>query len=141
MRKSLTMLTLAATLALSGCFGGPAVLTDPAPVYVPPGTHPETVRGAILSVLDGRQWRVESDQGSQIVALLVVNRHSARVMITHGPQGVYLQYIDCQALDYYVDNAGRQRIHRNYNRWTERLARRIEQALQGAGTPVIVFTP
>jgi hypothetical protein len=140
--RTLLSASLACALLATGCFGGAAVLQDPQPAYVPPGIPAENVRAAILSVLDGRHWHAESEQQNQIVAVLVVRNHSARVLITYNQQGVYIQYMDSQALDYYVDSAGRPRIHRNYNRWVERLAQNIEQAIQGGpGQPVIVFTP
>lgn len=141
MRATLLSTLLASALFATGCFSSSAVLQDPAPAYVPPGMPAESVRAAILSVLDGRQWRAEAEQQNQIVAVLVVRGHAARVLISYDTQGVYIQYLDSQALDYYVDGAGRPRIHRNYNRWVARLAQNIERAMQSPGQPVIVFTP
>ncbi|MDR6678167.1 hypothetical protein [Pseudomonas oryzihabitans] len=119
------LLLVSAVLFLAACTRAPLVT----PQEVFPADRVENaadVRRAIVEVLETRGWTVGSESPGMIVAsILVRGRHQAWVDIPYSTKGYQIRYRDSAGLDY----DGR-RIHRNYNRWVQRLDADIRRQLQ-----------
>lgn len=80
---------------------------------------------AIITALNDRQWNVQSVQpGTVKAAITVRGRHRAEIDIPYSPTSFQIVYRSSWGLDY-KDG----KIHRNYNRWVNRLRDNILKEL------------
>jgi hypothetical protein len=95
---------------------------------------------SIKQAAEDRNWKVTSEApGLLTVRLWVRNRHLAIVQIGFDNENYWIDYLDSENLEYVKEvwKAGliqgsdwwldaEPKIHRNYNRWVESLAKSIE---------------
>lgn len=80
---------------------------------------------AIVTALNDRQWKVQSLQPGMVKATITVRgRHHAEVDIPYSPTSFQINYRSSWGLD---EKNGK--IHRNYNRWVNRLRDNILKEL------------
>ena len=81
------------------------------------------MRGVIAEALNYKRWRILEESKGRIKAGIDVRRHYAEVVIDYTDKGFRINYADSKNLDYL---SGRQRIHRNYNKWIQLLEGEIK---------------
>jgi hypothetical protein len=95
---------------------------------VPGGMSREQVRDAITQAAKLRQWTVQEQSQTELLATLVIrNKHSATVTISYDTQRYAIAYRDSTNLDYEDGQ-----IHENYNAWVTKLDRTIQKELHRA---------
>lgn len=79
----------------------------------------------IKDALRYKRWKVVSDDNpGEIVADIVVRSHYAKVRITYDMSQFSINYMKSDDLDF---DAGKNKIHRNYNKWILLLEQEIVQ--------------
>lgn len=107
-----------------------APLYAPKPIAVPEGRTLDEVRHAIRAAVSGDTiWSVLDDKPSQMLVMLAISMHTARLSIDYDLHSVRFTYLSSQELDYKQKPDGRQTIHRNYNKWLRELVRNIQTHL------------
>lgn len=83
----------------------------------------DAVKKAILVAGNKRGWIMKPVAKGLIMATLNVRTHQAVVDITYTDKSYSIQYKDSSNLDY---DAGKKKIHRNYNGWIKNLDQQIQ---------------
>lgn len=98
---------------------------EPVPVK-PNGEQPSLsyVKKAIIKGCEDRGWIPESIGQKEIIAVLNVREHQARVKIHYTRQSYSISYLGSENLDYQ-----KGKIHRNYNKWVTLLSKSIVREL------------
>ncbi|MGD1879194.1 MAG: hypothetical protein ACFB13_17035 [Kiloniellaceae bacterium] len=120
-----TILSLA--LLLTACARTlPVYNVTEAPVVTGSGTTPSLnqVEDAIVKACRDKEWFADPVADGHIVAKVRVRKHTAVVDILYSPTNYSITYKDSEMLLY--DGT---LIHRNYNKWVQLLADRIDQEL------------
>ena|SRR5690554_165264 len=76
----------------------------------------EQVRSAIVQAATNRGWIIEEDSGDEIVAVINVRTHQAKVRIPYSESNYSIEYDSSDNLKQRGSS-----IHRNYNRWVHNL--------------------
>lgn len=122
------LVLLPMVVVLSGWFRtGPLVNPDPIPV--PDGLTMKDVRKAIKAGMVERGWGLEKDKPGEIIAVLHIRKHMAKVRIQYDTRQVRITYLDSKNLKYKKKDDGTEIIHKNYNGWVQNLAGDIRKAL------------
>ena len=131
MRFAAIVLSVFALFAFSGAaHARKAPLADPAPVSIPAGLDQAQVTKDIKRALIGRGWTIEQDQPGDIVSVLYLRTHVARVHVTWDASTIHIAYVDSKNLDYFEDRKGRRFIHPNYLGWVSNIAQDMKTNLQ-----------
>jgi hypothetical protein len=109
-----------------------AVLVDPAPVNAPAALSSKDVGMILRKTLIMRDWSIDSDTGSEIVATLHLRSHALKVKFTHHDHQIGMKYLDSENLDYRVKKDGTRLIHKKYGAWMQNLANAFHQNFQMA---------
>lgn len=107
------------------------VLVDPPAISVPAGLNEKAVNKAIRLGTAQRGWVISRQESGFMEATLNIRSHVARVGITYDASAIQIRYLDSTNLDYEVKK-GVARIHGNYLKWVNNLARDISVQLQAA---------
>ncbi len=139
-RKDNRLVLLIFVLAVLGIRAPPAAASvtirniPPSPHFAPAGTPLPDLAAAIRLATDEQGWHIISETPGVMLATLHVRSHQATVIIRFDESNFWIDYQDSVNLDY-NQNALRKtktrreingpRIHRNYNIWVDRLAKKI----------------
>ncbi|MGI0119029.1 hypothetical protein [Zooshikella sp. RANM57] len=82
------------------------------------------VRSAIIRACQTRGWNPSIQRDGSIIASIDVRGHYAKVRITYNRRSVNIRYMDSRNLKY-----ANGKIHRNYNRWIDKLYHTINDQL------------
>ncbi len=102
--------------------------------FAPIGTPLVRIAAAIKLAADEEGWHIGGEAPGVIQALLRVRTHRASVTIGFDELNFWIDYLDSSNLDYSPDGRKKTktrnevkgpRIHRNYNRWVDQLAKSI----------------
>ena len=130
MRFAAIVLSVLALFAFSGAaHARKAPLTDPAPVSIPSGLDQAQVAKDIKRALIGRGWTIEQDQPGDIVSVLYLRTHVARVHVTWDASTIHIAYVDSKNLDF-QERKGKRFIHPNYLGWVSNIAQDMKTNLQ-----------
>jgi hypothetical protein len=126
-RKSLVLL-LVLVFPVIGMAAKPIqnLVDVPVPVNVD-ATRPslEDVRTAIISACQARGWTPVLGEGNTVLAsILVRSTHYAEIEISYTESAYSITYVSSRNLDY---NEKKQKIHRNYNNWVNKLSGTIQR--------------
>lgn len=120
---------LALALLLGGCTSKP-VYNAKETLPVGAGYTESRMNSAIVTSLNERKWVVQSARPGMIKAAITVRgRHHAEIDIPYTATGFEINYRSSNGLNYKDGE-----IHRNYNRWIDRLRSDILQKLGIAAT-------
>lgn len=122
---------LLATLFLTGCPQQAAIRNvDNGPLSSPSGTSLEQTTAAIRRAGTGLGWQMKSVAPGQILGVLYLRSHVAKVDITFDTKTFNIQYKDSVDLDYKTED-GANTIHSNYNGWIQNLENAIMSQTSG----------
>lgn len=107
------------------------VLVDPPAISVPAGLNEKAVSKAIRLGAAQRGWVVSRQDPGFMEVTLNIRSHVAKVGVTYDTSVIKIRYLDSSNLDYRVKK-GVARIHGNYLKWVNNLARDISVQLQSA---------
>lgn len=126
---------LAAQLALVIACGGsrPEVSAEtaaPTTVMFDQPTEPEIVRGALARALNDRGYRVESEEGSRIIAAYGRRGAELRIVLDYTPDRATLQYLESTGVE-----------QQQYEGWMRNLERSIRAELARPAAVAEPVTP
>lgn len=115
--------------ALAGCRGRSVLLQSTTPVALPTATDPTELRAALVRALTERRFTTEQDEPGRLVASLTHRGQQMRIAIAYSPTDYRIDYVDSAGMGYVVGRDGAPRIHRNYDRYVQRLRSSIEDEI------------
>ncbi len=129
MPRLIAGLTLIAALALAGCRAAPLYSPSDIAFAEPPTTvtkvlTTEDYKNAIIRGGAKRGWTFQEEEPGHLIGDVAVrNKHFATVDIYFDTESFSISYKSSQNLNY---NAGRNKIHPNYNSWIQNLQGEIQ---------------